>query len=248
MEVEFGQFDIHTVANTLKSYLRLLPNPLIDHDLYPRFMAAVCLEDEIIRNNYFNTIINSLPEVNKETLFVLLQFLRKIADNHKANKMSERNLSIVFGPLLLRKEGDDVKSFLQYSNYIIKSATNLIESFAKLFVAGEPIRTITSTFDHIAEKPGELDLKKNSVIHIFMREGEDWLGETSGRFATFSQKYIDKTLNYVANNNNNNNSEESSSSSSEDLSDVLVRANKKNAKKKQKVLFFYNLYFFYFWK
>ena len=172
----------------------MLPIPIIVHELYPRFMAAVCLEDEVLRNSYFNTIINTLPEMHRETLKVLLCHLRKIADRAEVNKMSEKNLSIVFGPLLLKKEGDDVKSFLQYSKYIIKSATNLIESYHQLFVVGAPIRTIKSTFDHIAEKPGELDLKQNAIIHIFRREGEDWFGETEGRFATFSQRFLDRSV------------------------------------------------------
>ena len=39
--LNLAQADIHTVASILKLYLRNLPEPLVQTELYPRFLNAI---------------------------------------------------------------------------------------------------------------------------------------------------------------------------------------------------------------
>jgi hypothetical protein len=55
---------------------------------------------KLVRN-----VVNALPELNYLCLVFLIQFLiSEVIDNVKENKMTGLNLSICFGPCLMRAE------------------------------------------------------------------------------------------------------------------------------------------------
>jgi RalA-binding protein 1 len=105
------------VAGLLKSFLRELPQNILTLKLHPEFLQVIGergffqhwnIEIEIgpdlhHRNDKVNELgrlISQLPLANYTTLRFLTAHLIHIVQNEKANKMSLRNIGIVFSPTL----------------------------------------------------------------------------------------------------------------------------------------------------
>lgn len=192
--VNLSKYDIHEIANCFKLYFQLLPQPILTYKLYPRFMAAVCLEDTQLRNAYYNGLLATVPPLRRKLALFLLQFLKKVASFSDTNKMGPRNLGIVFGPLFLRRQNtsnDDVyKSYLHYSKYIINCTKHLIKCIDILFIATNPIEVVRTLTSYSAKKLGELDLKENSIIYIITKGDEECFAESDGRFGNLPSHFL----------------------------------------------------------
>lgn len=92
-------YDVHAVAGLLKLYLRELPSTVLTRDLHLDFLRALELPDPQ-KAESLNVLVNRLPRPNRELLEQLTAFLREIVDNEQLNKMSVRNVGIVFSPTL----------------------------------------------------------------------------------------------------------------------------------------------------
>eukprot|EP01132_Coremiostelium_polycephalum_P000818 gene818-1024_t len=91
-------FEIHNISNALKHYLRLLDPPLIPYEFFLPLLEARKNEDaETIRG-----IIWKIPPDNRSILTQLAGLLVKISENCEVNRMNSKNLSIVFGPTILK--------------------------------------------------------------------------------------------------------------------------------------------------
>ncbi|KAJ1159734.1 hypothetical protein NDU88_000239 [Pleurodeles waltl] len=99
--------DVHALAGALKLFLRELPIPLIPFSLYQRTIDAVrspVLEDRVI---LLYAVLRHLPPTHYETLRFLIVHLRRVSDHEAENLMGAANLSIVFGPTLMRPLSQD---------------------------------------------------------------------------------------------------------------------------------------------
>lgn len=94
--------DIHALAGLLKRYLKKIPDPIIPQELYSAYIQISTFEDEKIKLDKLNDIINELPKANKITLLALVKHLALIAENEKWTKMSSGALATVFAPTLVR--------------------------------------------------------------------------------------------------------------------------------------------------
>ncbi|RKF53910.1 hypothetical protein OnM2_101001 [Erysiphe neolycopersici] len=92
--------DIHAVASLLKLYLRELPSTILTRKLHVDFLAVVDLPDFNERIVALNSLVGQLPIENQTLLKYLASFLTKIIDNSDVNKMTIRNVGIVFSPTL----------------------------------------------------------------------------------------------------------------------------------------------------
>ncbi|KAG9857239.1 RhoGAP-domain-containing protein, partial [Aureobasidium melanogenum] len=97
--LEGPYYDIHAVASLLKLYLRELPASILTREHHLEFLKGLDL-DEKVKVEVFNVLVNKLPRANRELLDILSTFLREIVDNEGTNKMSVRNVGIVFAPTL----------------------------------------------------------------------------------------------------------------------------------------------------
>ncbi|KAK3996451.1 putative GTPase-activating protein [Cladorrhinum sp. PSN332] len=92
-------YDIHAVASLLKLYLRELPTTILTNDLRLEFINAM----EMGPNEKIPALaelVERLPQANAALLKYLISFLIKIIDNASVNKMTVRNVGIVFSPTL----------------------------------------------------------------------------------------------------------------------------------------------------
>ncbi|PMD39720.1 hypothetical protein L207DRAFT_529666 [Hyaloscypha variabilis F] len=96
-----GQYyDIHAVASLLKLYLRELPTTILTRELHLEFLAVTELHDVNEKVSALNGLVHRLPKANNTLLRYLSGFLINIINHADTNKMTVRNVGIVFSPTL----------------------------------------------------------------------------------------------------------------------------------------------------
>ncbi|KUJ22831.1 uncharacterized protein LY89DRAFT_311590 [Mollisia scopiformis] len=93
-------YDIHAVASLLKQYLRELPQTILTRELHLEFVAVTELNDMDEKIRALNGLVHRLPRVNNALLRYLSGFLINIINHSDRNKMTVRNVGIVFSPTL----------------------------------------------------------------------------------------------------------------------------------------------------
>jgi RalA-binding protein 1 len=92
--------DIHAVASLLKMYLRELPSTILTNDLRMHFITVMEMTDQKEKMAAYSELVERLPQANAALLKYLIAFLIKIINNSDVNKMTVRNVGIVFSPTL----------------------------------------------------------------------------------------------------------------------------------------------------
>ncbi|KAI9464570.1 hypothetical protein BJY52DRAFT_1249989 [Lactarius psammicola] len=93
-------WDPHAVAGLLKSFFRELPSSILTRDLHMRFLSVMDLVDPQERITELSHLIAILPVANYSLLRALTAHLISIVQNANVNKMTMRNVGIVFSPTL----------------------------------------------------------------------------------------------------------------------------------------------------
>jgi RalA-binding protein 1 len=93
-------YDIHAVASLLKLYLRELPTTILTRELHLEFLAVTELHDLNEKVRALNGLVHRLPRANNALLRYLSGFLINIINHADINKMTVRNVGIVFSPTL----------------------------------------------------------------------------------------------------------------------------------------------------
>lgn len=91
-------YDVHAVASLFKTYLRELPSPLLTRDLHIEFMKVLELESQVDKISAFNVLVHRLPKANFELVRAMSEYLLEVTENAAKNKMTIRNMGIVFSP------------------------------------------------------------------------------------------------------------------------------------------------------
>ncbi|KAL0579280.1 Rho GTPase activating protein [Marasmius crinis-equi] len=93
-------WDPHAIAGLLKSYLRELPASILTRDLHVKFLSVIDFVDPQERIRELSHLIAALPIANYSLLRALTAHLILIVQNSTVNKMTMRNVGIVFSPTL----------------------------------------------------------------------------------------------------------------------------------------------------
>ena len=168
--------DPHAVAGVMKLFLREMPEPLITFKLYNQLLS-------LARAESFNTmrviVEKALPVLHLITFRFLFQFLREVTQFNTENKMTSKNLAIVFAPNILRPAKETLAMMQNDAKDKISVVRALIEAFPA-------IRSpVTSSFDDTPEYSAELargdavDRKHRSSFllapHIARGEGSGYV-------------------------------------------------------------------------
>lgn len=92
--------DIHAVASLLKLYLRELPTTILTRDLHLQFLSVTEMPVLSEKVAALSELVLRLPQANATLLKYLIAFLIKIINHQDSNKMTVRNVGIVFSPTL----------------------------------------------------------------------------------------------------------------------------------------------------
>ncbi|KAI8957956.1 RhoGAP-domain-containing protein [Daldinia sp. FL1419] len=93
-------YDIHAVASLLKLYLRELPTTILTRDLHMKFVEVTEMSNPREKIAALAELVQQLPLANETLLKYLIAFLIKIINHSDTNKMTVRNVGIVFSPTL----------------------------------------------------------------------------------------------------------------------------------------------------
>lgn len=123
--------DIHTVAGLFKTYLRELPSPILGSQSYSDLQHIVTSRGDTgsklslayIFRDYLSSGHNIAP-INYDLCYVIFGFLKYVIENSSRNKMSLRNVCIVFVPTL---------------NISLDVLTTLLVDYDCIFAGGEPV-------------------------------------------------------------------------------------------------------------
>ncbi|XP_022655827.1 rho GTPase-activating protein 26-like isoform X2 [Varroa jacobsoni] len=135
--MDANEWEVKTIASSLKTYLRLLKEPLLTFSLYQEFIKAAKFENAQERVNEVEKLVQKLPAINYRMLKMLIEHLVKVSDNKATNLMSISNLGVCFGPTLLRAEEETVAAIMdiKFCNIIIEI---LIEHSSVIFAREVP--------------------------------------------------------------------------------------------------------------
>ncbi|KAM4038980.1 rho GTPase-activating protein 26 isoform 1-T1 [Anomaloglossus baeobatrachus] len=127
-----AEWEIKTITSTLKTYLRILPGPLMTYQFQRSFIKAAKLESQETRIKEIHCLIHRLPEKNRQMLNMLMKHLANVAANHKQNLMTVANLGVVFGPTLLRPQEETVAAIMdiKFQNIVVEI---IMENHEKMF-------------------------------------------------------------------------------------------------------------------
>ncbi|EPB86804.1 hypothetical protein HMPREF1544_06420 [Mucor circinelloides 1006PhL] len=106
--------DICAITSVLKQYFRDLPNPLLTCEHYDSFIQVSTLDHNEKKIEAFSNILHQLPKAHYDTIALLFQHLVKVYQQSDANRMSVKNLAMVFAPTLMR-HSDASRDFLDIS-------------------------------------------------------------------------------------------------------------------------------------
>lgn len=93
-------YDVHAVASLFKMYLRELPSTILTRELHLEFLKVLEMGDKSQKVTAFNTLVHRLPVCNFMLLRSLSQYLLEVVQNSDRNRMSVKNVGIVFSPTL----------------------------------------------------------------------------------------------------------------------------------------------------
>ncbi|KAG0639144.1 hypothetical protein HOY80DRAFT_1045916 [Tuber brumale] len=93
-------YDVHAVAGLLKLYLRELPTNVLTTERREDFVKVTEMDDKAAKIAALNELVHTLPVENFELLRALSGHLIHIVENSDINKMTIRNVGIVFSPTL----------------------------------------------------------------------------------------------------------------------------------------------------
>ncbi|CAH2277116.1 rho GTPase-activating 26 isoform X1 [Pelobates cultripes] len=117
-----AEWEIKTITSALKTYLRLLPGPLMTYQFQRSFIKAAKLENQELRIKEIHCLIHRLPEKNRQMLHIIIKHLANVANHHKQNLMTVANLGVVFGPTLLRPQEETVAAIMdiKFQNIVVE--------------------------------------------------------------------------------------------------------------------------------
>lgn len=93
--------ECHVITGLLKLYLRQLPKPLIPSEFFPRFKAILSIETDGKKIMAIQKTLTYLEPENYATLDYIIRFLSEVSQSSEINKMTAKNISVVFGPCFM---------------------------------------------------------------------------------------------------------------------------------------------------
>ncbi|XP_032072170.1 rho GTPase-activating protein 18 [Thamnophis elegans] len=118
----------HDAASLLKLFIRELPQPLFTVEYLKAFQDVQKLPTKKHQLQALNLLVLLLPEGNRDTLKVLLEFLQRVIDHGDKNKMNLKNVAMVMAPNLFMFHGLGAKPTEQ-SEFVMAAGTANVMRF-----------------------------------------------------------------------------------------------------------------------
>eukprot|EP01104_Vermistella_antarctica_P015927 TRINITY_DN5331_c0_g1_i1.p1 TRINITY_DN5331_c0_g1~~TRINITY_DN5331_c0_g1_i1.p1 ORF type:complete len:988 (+),score=193.96 TRINITY_DN5331_c0_g1_i1:339-2966(+) len=169
--IDLSKYGAHDVAGAFKQYLQELPAPLLTFELYPtlvdlqrRYIANdTPLEERI--ETVRDLVSENVPRPNILLVRFLLLFIQQVAFFSEENLMTQANMSIIFGPHLLRAKVNNQSAAVEMplSNSLVEM---MIKNSERVFDAnadGSGTRCVMKEVKRRSIRPPETADKIESV-------------------------------------------------------------------------------------
>ncbi|KAF8058629.1 rho GTPase activating protein 22 [Lyophyllum atratum] len=130
--------DIHAVCDLVKSWFRVLPEPVFPASSYFDVIQAMQLENLDARLANIRNVVQALPQGNFDLLRRVSEHLDRVTDYEEYNHMTAEALAIVFSPNLLRSPQNDFSLILANMGHTHKLVKALITHFHVIFDEADP--------------------------------------------------------------------------------------------------------------
>ncbi|KAF8883269.1 hypothetical protein BD779DRAFT_1674611 [Infundibulicybe gibba] len=147
--------DIHAVCDLVKSWFRVLPEPIFPSTSYHDVIRAMQLENLDERLTAIRNVVQELPQGNFDLLKRVSEHLDKVTDFEEHNQMTAEALAIVFSPNLLRAPQNDFVMILSNMGHTHKLVKALITHFHVIFDEIDPEVEAHSEDDYDSPIPEE---------------------------------------------------------------------------------------------
>ena len=149
--------DIHSVAGTLKLFLRDLPESLFTCGIYQQMFDAYREPDPELRKQAYLALFAQIPQSpNQACIVFLIEHMVRVAQHEAVNKMSLHNLATVFGPTMLhggsedkagsggggKKSGSSRDMMLATGTVDVMAQAGILHFFLSRRAKGEPIQIV----------------------------------------------------------------------------------------------------------
>ncbi|XP_077669156.1 rho GTPase-activating protein 18 isoform X1 [Eretmochelys imbricata] len=118
----------HDAASLLKLFIRELPQPLLTVEYLKAFQHVQNLPTKKHQLQALNLLVLLLPEANRDTLKILLEFLQRVIDHRDKNKMTLNNVAMVMAPNLFTFHGLSSKT-IEQSEFVMAAGTANVMRF-----------------------------------------------------------------------------------------------------------------------
>ncbi|XP_068794363.1 rho GTPase-activating protein 18 isoform X5 [Struthio camelus] len=118
----------HDAASLLKLFIREMPQPLLTVEYLKAFQDVQNLPTRNQQLQALNLLVLLLPEANRDTLKVLLEFLQRVIDHRDKNKMTLKNVAMVMAPNLFTFRGFGSKA-IEQSQFVMAAGTANVMHF-----------------------------------------------------------------------------------------------------------------------
>ncbi|XP_071799761.1 phosphatidylinositol 3-kinase regulatory subunit alpha-like isoform X2 [Asterias amurensis] len=103
-----GISNVHCITGLVKHYLRMLPNPVIEYEMYNDFMCANAIYDEPKRLTKLLECVSKMQYHHRCTLSYIMAHLCRICQLNTANNIFPKHLASVFCHSLLKPPHDKI--------------------------------------------------------------------------------------------------------------------------------------------
>lgn len=131
-------YDVHAVSGLLKLWFRELASPVLTAEMQPLFMNITEIPDRDSRVGQMKLLLSQLPRANYTLIRALMGHLISIVQNHGQNKMTARNVGIVFAPTLSIPSAVFTLMMSEYSTLFIWDGLDEAENDREQFSMGLP--------------------------------------------------------------------------------------------------------------
>ncbi|KAI8382980.1 Rho GTPase activation protein [Blakeslea trispora] len=147
-----SKFDVFTIAAVLKIYLRELKQPIFNISMQERIEYSKISEDSK-RATILQNMLAKLSQPQRDTLHAVIAHLAKVQDKSHINKMTLKNLSVIFTPALFHDHNQAENAGEWYSDKVLE---DLVLRHDMLFAGAqsqiEKLEIPTTTAAQEAEK------------------------------------------------------------------------------------------------
>ena len=156
---------LHTAVGVLKEYLRVMPTPIIQYELYDDCISLI--ETKSLNLEKLESVLRRVERAHIPLFHKTMQFMKKIADKSSINRMTPKNIGIVMGPNILRRRNQTADSALRHVNHITGFVEFLINSHDHI------MKVLDQIMFEGMDQAGKFETLMNALEIVTVEEEED---------------------------------------------------------------------------